>query len=297
MTQVITFEGYTPTPRYDSVHWTKAHIQEAATATGTWAQIDEITLSPTDSDPTDPQSRNLTTSLASSTVGLWYRIIFVDGSGNTELPTDPVQNTAAGQLYITRDQLKDTLELDAETYADDDIDVACSAATQVIEGYKNTRYYPTAETRVYDSPDACDAFLRIDDLNSLTSLLVDVNGDGTFETTWTLGTDFYLGPVNADTDGVPFNRVVLRTLGGRTWPLYQRSIQVTASFGWAQTPNRVRQAATILAGRFLKRARETPYGLLTITGDAVLAARLGKIDPDVATLLDSERARQPRLIA
>jgi hypothetical protein len=49
----------------------------------------------------------------------------------------------------------------------------------------------------------------------------------------------------------------------------------------------VEQAATILAGRLLKRARETPYGILVVSGDAVSAARLGRIDPDVAFLLDN----------
>jgi hypothetical protein len=58
----------------------------------------------------------------------------------------------------------------------------------------------------------------------------------------------------------------------------------------------VTQATTILAGRYLKRARETPYGILTIGTDALAAARLGRIDPDVSFLLDNLDADEPLLI-
>lgn len=94
MTQVVTFEGYTPIARYDDVAWTEARIEEAATAAGTWAQIDEIELDPVDADPTHPATRNLTTELASDTADLWYRIIFADASGDTSVPTEPVRNAA-----------------------------------------------------------------------------------------------------------------------------------------------------------------------------------------------------------
>lgn len=209
-------------------------------------------------------------------------------------------------LYITTDELKVTLELGDETYADDDIDLACSAASQAIEGYKNTRYYPTTATAVYtaDRPPsggtgyqfayATCPELTIDDLNALTSLKVDEDGDGVYETAWTENTDFFLGPENAHFHGVPYNTVTIRRQSGRVFPPHQRAIQIIGSFGWADTPDRVKQAAKILAARYLKRARETPYGLIIVTGDAVAAARLGKIDPDVAALLDNQYARVPR---
>lgn len=93
MAQVITFEDFTPIARYDETPWTLARIEEAASDSGPWTQIDELTLDPVDDDPENPQSRNLTTELASSTADLWYRIIFVDGTGDISAPTDPIQNT------------------------------------------------------------------------------------------------------------------------------------------------------------------------------------------------------------
>lgn len=214
-------------------------------------------------------------------------------------------------LYITRDQLKVTLDIDdADTYADDDIDDAVAGAADVIDGYKNTRYYATTETRVYSPPVECwtggainrwygsrHHSLKVDDLNTLATLSVDLDGDGTFETQWTQGDQFWLEPTNATQDGIPFNRVVLRPQSGVWWPYYPHSVQINASFGWAATPDRVKGAAKILAARFLKRARETPYGILTIVGEAIAAARLGRIDPDVAAQLDNEFGKVPQPFA
>lgn len=199
--------------------------------------------------------------------------------------------------YITSASLKATLDI-GDTYADADIVTAISAASQAIDAYKNTRFFPTFETRVY-SPDACHYSVDIDDLNASTAITVtvDVNGDGVYETSWVQNTDYYLDPANANLTGKPYNRLTIRRQSGRLFPNWQRSLQIQGSFGWATAPPQVTQAATILAGRYLKRARETPYGLLTIIGDAVAAARLGKIDPDVAFLLNDLGGSVPQLIA
>lgn len=91
MTQVVTFEGYTPVARYDSLPWTQVRIEESATEDGTYAEVETINLSPVDSDPTDPAARNFTTELAGDGE-LWYRIVFVDANGDESAPTEPVQN-------------------------------------------------------------------------------------------------------------------------------------------------------------------------------------------------------------
>jgi len=213
---------------------------------------------------------------------------------------------ATSSLYITRAELKETLEIDTgESYADDDIDMACSGASDIIRGYKNTRYHPTTETRVYSTPvhvwrryyrpGGCH--VNIDALNALTSLNVDLDGDGVYETSWTDGVEFWLEPINAAADGIPYDRVVLRPQNGSMFPFWPNGIQIQGSFGWAETPDRVRQAAKILAARLLKRARETPYGIVTVIGEAVAAARLGRIDPDVAASLDNEYGIVPQPFA
>lgn len=197
--------------------------------------------------------------------------------------------------YLAATALKDTLEITGETYADADIDTAIATASRVIDAYKNTQFFPTSSTCLYTA-DPCNPTLKIDDVNTLTSVNIDMDGDGVFEVIWANGTDFYLEPVNAALIGVPFDQITIRRLSGRVWPSYQYAIQVVGSFGWATAPPQVTQACTILAGRYLKRARETPYGIVTVGTDALAAARLGKIDPDVAFMLDELDADAPTMI-
>lgn len=194
--------------------------------------------------------------------------------------------------YITSTEMKSTLEITGETYADADIDNAIEAASRVIDAYKGTRFFPTTETRTYTPPGCYDSYhesLQIYDLNGSTAIVVtvDENGDGVYETTWTRDTDFYLEPQDADLTNKPWNAITLRQQGGRQWPRIQNSVQVTGSFGWATAPGQVTEACSILANRYLKRTRETPYGIVTIGTDALSMARLGKIDPDVAFMLDN----------
>lgn len=198
-----------------------------------------------------------------------------------------------GSAYVEIPELKATLNI-GPTYADEDIRIAVNAASRCCDGYKDDRFYPTTETRVYTAP-STDRYIPIDSLNTLTSLKVDTGGDGSFATTWTSGTQFYLDPPNGPTDGFPYRRVVLRDQSGSRFTNYANNVQIAGSFGWATTPANVTQAARILATRLLKRSRETPYGILTVTGDAVAAARLGSIDPDVAFLLDNLPGATPLL--
>lgn len=92
---VITFEDYTPLPRHDSKTWVSARIEESSNPDGPWAALETKTLDPPDSDPTNPMARSFTTELASDTMGLWYRIVFVDQDGDEQLPTEPIQNLPA----------------------------------------------------------------------------------------------------------------------------------------------------------------------------------------------------------
>lgn len=193
-------------------------------------------------------------------------------------------------LYIDVNTMKATLDMTGESYADADIGMACTAASSAIDAYSNTRFFATSETRYYTPLDAITDLVIDDFGGSTVGVSVDVDGDGTYETAWASGTDFYLEPANADLEGKPFNRLVIRAISGRSFPTWQRAVKVQGAFGWAATPPQVQQAAKILAARYLKRARETPYGILTIVGDGVQAARLGKIDPDVAFLLDNLNA-------
>lgn len=198
--------------------------------------------------------------------------------------------------YITSSALKATLNI-GSTYADSDVTVAIEAASRACDGYKGVApgmFATLPQVRVY-SPQSCDAHVDIDPLNTLSTLKIDTDGNGTYDTTWTSGTDFVLQPPNGNTDGIPYDRVLILPQSGRSFSGYVNGVQVTGTFGWSTTPYGVTQATTILAGRLLKRARETPNGIQTVAGDIVAAARLGRVDPDVAFLLDNLPGKQPLL--
>lgn len=128
----------------------------------------------------------------------------------------------------------------------------------------------------------------IDDLMTTTSLVVktDPTVEGTFDNTLALDTDFRLSPYNAPADGRPWTMMVLAA--GETLPCRERSIEVTARYGWTAVPDAVEQAAMIQAARIFKR-KDAPFG---ISGSPEMGSELrllSKLDPDVAVLLSGYR--------
>lgn len=112
MAQVITLEGFRPSPRYDELAWTEAQLEEGTTVSGPWTLLETFTLDPVDADPTQPATRNFTTELASDTVGLWYRVTFLDATGDEAQPTYPIQNAAVGPApYAGVDELARILKI------------------------------------------------------------------------------------------------------------------------------------------------------------------------------------------
>lgn len=194
--------------------------------------------------------------------------------------------TPSGNEYVTRDELKEILMLTGDTFADHAIDIAVESASRAIDGYKSDRFYPTVETRYY-SPSRYDPYLTIDSLSALTQISVDVNGDGSYGTAWTNGGEFTLDPINAPADGAPYRRVMIRQQSGAVFPGYRNAVKITGTFGWTTTPTMVKQAAGLLANRFLNRQRSAPLGVMVAAAsDMVATAHLGSLDKDAVALLD-----------
>jgi len=274
MSQVVSFARYRPAPRFDEVPWTQARIEEGPSSSGPWAVIDTIALDPVDGDPSKPQIRNLTTSNGSDGVW-WYRVLFVDESGDVAQPTQPILNALT--TYVTADDLKATLELRAEDFADDDIHEALQAASEGIDLAMGRSFRPPlgAEERLYSPDDLSE--LWIDDFAELEKLEIDERGTGTF-LEWDLGADVRVEPLNAAGRGRPYTK--LRTLGSRSFPMHPLGVvRVTAYFGWPATPAQIVDATKLIATQLLRRKRDAPFGVLAITPE--LAAHIARFDPNL----------------
>lgn len=103
---VVSLVGFRPSARFDATPWTQARIEEAATATDTFAPLETVTLSPVDPDPEHPLTRDFTTGLATLASG-WYRVVFIDASGHEET-SGPVSATSA-TYYTDPDGVRSVL--------------------------------------------------------------------------------------------------------------------------------------------------------------------------------------------
>lgn len=188
--------------------------------------------------------------------------------------------------YCTVDDVRRQLS-DKDAKVDDVIvERAINATSRAVDDWCGQRFWQdaTVKTRVYEVKDSLCA--RVNAISTTTGLLVatDAGGDGTFETSWTIGTDFYLKPLNADADGPSYAWWDLVACGSKRFPTcrVRPALQVTAKFGWSAVPPQVEQAAVLRAVAIFKR-KESPQGIAGF-GDFG-AIRIGRQDPDVVALL------------
>lgn len=188
--------------------------------------------------------------------------------------------------YVEHEDLKKTLTLDGLQFADLDIKEVITAASRKVDEHTGRRFWADADANQvrYYTPQWSDS-LVIDDLVTLTSLKTDDGGDGTFENTWTLNTDFVLEPLNAAADGKPWEEINAHPSGSFSFPCsYPRSVEITGKFGWSAVPAEVKTATKMIAHRYLKRLREAPHGVVGFGLDGAVV-RMMSVDPDVEALL------------
>lgn len=167
-----------------------------------------------------------------------------------------------------RTYIKDTSSNDQPV-----IDQCIDSAERAVE--KDCARFFTADTSATAHIFAADSYYCCDlydgysgwDIPTTSGLIVktDDNGDGAYETTWTLNTDYVLEPVNQARAGIrgwPYESI--RALGTRFFPTPTRlqpyPVQVTAKWGWAAVPAGVVQAALLMAAGTYKRS-DAPFGV------------------------------------
>ena len=189
--------------------------------------------------------------------------------------------------YCTVEELKSRLAI-PDTSDDFEITLAVQAACRSIDEICGRYFWQGTATRTYIP----ESIYRqsVDDLVSVTTLKVDRDGDGVFEETWTLGTDFALevapGRYNAAAKGEAWPYTAFVIIGPKyipvVWPWsHLDRIQVTGVFGWPAVPAAVKQAALIAAAD-LFRLKDAPFG---VAGFGEFGAVRIQANPRVMSLL------------
>lgn len=195
--------------------------------------------------------------------------------------------------YATRNQVKAALRIGtADTIDDDLIDNCVAAASRLIDGYCNRRFWSNGTaTRVYQAEDSF--YCSIDDIaGTAITLKTSSFADGNFDVTWS-ASDYQLEPLNGNLDGLTWSYDKIRAVGDYLFPTVnanygeQALVQVTAVFGWPAIPEPVTQATIIQASRIFKRY-DSPLGVAGF-GDlgAIRVSRY--LDPDMAQLVEPYR--------
>jgi hypothetical protein len=198
-----------------------------------------------------------------------------------EFELEIYDHVPGANLYMELEEFKTSLSLTGQTYADQDIQTALQAASRAVDDMTNRRFFldiNANQVRTY-SPHSCET-VPIDDLVTLTSVLVDYDGDGTFEQTWTQNTHFVLEPLNAPADGFPWTTIRRHPRSTYYFSGYPRSVQVTGQFGWTAPPAGVKAATAQIAARVLKIMREAPFGVASLGMDGA-AIRVSRYMPEV----------------
>jgi len=193
--------------------------------------------------------------------------------------------------YVSQAEFKATHLLTGQSYADADIDLALEAASRAIDDVCGRAFYefdPSNDQTRYYSPKQT-RLLIVDDICGFTSLTLDTDGDGTFDTELTADTDFIFEPENADAEGKPYTMIRLHPNCAYGFPMsYPRSVELVGHFGWLAVPKVVKQAAALYAERLLKRSREAPFGIAALAIEGA-AMRIARTDPDIVALISPLR--------
>lgn len=200
------------------------------------------------------------------------------------------EHAPGSHVYVELERAKETIGTSGYSHADGDLAMALASASRTVDQLTGRRFWlddDATSVRYYTA--GCQTDVDIDDLVALTTLETDLSGDGTYETTWA-ATDYQLGPINNPADGLPYTTIRKKRLGARLFPAgIENGVKVTGQFGWSAVPPQVQNATLILAGRYMKRPREAPFGIVGIES----MVRLSRTDPDLYNLLSPFTTARP----
>ena len=188
--------------------------------------------------------------------------------------------------YATLSDVKAALRI-TDNVDDSLLEISIEAASREIDGWCERVFTSSTAIRIYRPTDVFS--VDVDDLQSITTLKTDSDGDGVFDVTWET-TDYQLNPLNGIAGGISTPYTQVRAIGEYLFPIYEprnvnaneASIQINGVWGWASIPTAVKQACIILSMRQFKRY-DSPTGVMGFGDLGVM--RVGRVDPDVEKLL------------
>lgn len=196
--------------------------------------------------------------------------------------------------YATLTEIKTFLSI-SDNVDDTLLESMVEAASRSIDRIANRRFYLDANASARAYRVSSPIVLYTDDIGTTSGLLVktDDDGDGTFETTLTLNTDYIMDPLTALDLGRPYTQVTMVT-NTQTFPIFpglfqnglRPGVQVTARWGWPSVPDDINQACLILTADLYKR-KDSPGGILGL-GD-LGAIRMSPLGRDVTAMVRAYR--------
>ena len=142
--------------------------------------------------------------------------------------------------YATLADVKAALRI-TDTVDDSLLEISIEAASREIDGFCERVFTQSTATRIYRPTDAFT--VDVDDLQTVTTLKTDTDGDGVFDTTW--GTaDYQLNPLNGIAGGITTPYTTLKAVGSYLFPIYEprnvnsqeASVQIAGVWGWPSVP-------------------------------------------------------------
>lgn len=139
-------------------------------------------------------------------------------------------------------------------------------------------------TRYFDTEGGMEMW--IPRCTKITTLRLDYDGDGVYETTWVENTDFIVWPYAKGSPwGDSFDKIIVKESAGVSLPTGQQRMEIKGEWGGAARPPQIiKEACAITAARWFKRGMQAyqDTGALPEMGELVYTKAL---DPDVQEIL------------
>ena len=194
--------------------------------------------------------------------------------------------------YATLAQFKAAVGIGTADTADDSaLQNVLDATDTLIDLYcdRKTGFGTASETRFYTAEDY--QYVLTDDLVSVTTLQTDDDANGTYETTWTAGTDFVLAPVNTNLDGLPYTEIDTSVSWPRNFPKdVFLGVKVVGVFGFPSVPAAVVQAEIIQANAVWS-SRTAAFAIVGSADLGGILRMTRALHPEAALILDPYRKR------